>query len=334
MRVYCLSSGNAPSFFYNMKRFVLPALLAIAAILACNNESKLAEPSVFKVSPRSANAEDGFAHTLTVKVTCDVAFKYSLEDGSWITIEAGDKDAKNVTALSLQLATNDGDAARSDVLTLKAGTKALTVEISQKTASSALPLSQVSLKYIFPSTVSFTFPEDWTLSCKDSWLEAEPASGKADATARVELRANEFNLTDAARNTELIISLGSAEIALPVTQESSLPSGAFAEKVYGLYNFDGLGGNIVYDAVRHQTNLVKRPEESLFRLVNPGDYKMLEIGGLPATYENSAQAHIVMYQNWSDKLNFRIERDAWVLKIDGAYAWLIDSDLRGYVVKK
>ena len=58
-----------------MKRFVLPAILAIAAILACNNESKLAEPGVFKVTPRSANAEDGFAHTLTVNVTCDVALK-------------------------------------------------------------------------------------------------------------------------------------------------------------------------------------------------------------------------------------------------------------------
>ena len=317
-----------------MKRFVLPAVLAIAAILACNNENKIAEPGVFKVSPRSANAEDGFAHTLTVNVTCDVAFKYSLEDGSWITIEAGEKDAKNVTALSLQLAANNGDAVRSDVLTLKAGSKALTFEISQKAASSALPVSQVSLKYIFPSTVAFNFPENWTLSCKDAWLEAEPSSGKADATVRVELRANELNLTDAVRNTELIISLGSAEIALPVAQESSLPTGAFAEKVYGLYNYDGLGGNIVYNAVQHQTNLVKRSGESLFRLVNPKGYKMIEIGGLPSTYEVSGQAHLTMYQNWSDKVNFRIERDAWVLKTDGSYAWLIDSELCGYVVKK
>ncbi|MCR5561022.1 MAG: hypothetical protein K6F58_04300 [Bacteroidales bacterium] len=317
-----------------MKRFLLLSALALAAFVSCKTENKLAEPGVFKVTPRSANAESGFAHALSVNVTCDVDFKYSLKDGSWITIEAGAKNAKNVTELSLNLAANDGDAVRSDILTLQAGSQKLTVEIGQKTMASALPSSQISLKYVFPTTLALNFPQDWTLSSKDSWVAFEPSEGAAGANVRVAVKATELNLAESSRSSELTISFDGSSIAVPVIQESSLPTGAFAEKAYGLYNFGGLGGNVVYDPLKHQTNLVKRSEESLFRLVWPSNGKMVEIGGLPLAYEPSGQVHLVIYQNWNESVAFWTEKDAWVLKAEDSYAWLIDSDLCGYVVKK
>lgn len=309
--------------------------MAALALPACKKvEEKQTEPSVFKVTPKSADAESGFAHSLSVKVTCDLAFEYSLEDGSWISIEAGEKDSRNVTTLVLQLGLNDGESSRKDVLTVTSGSKKISVNITQNTLSSGLPVQEIGLRYIFPQEITLQFPVDWTLSCDAPWLEFEPAKGTMNIITKVTFKAREFNFTSDPRRADLLISFPGTSITVPAVQESSLPSGVFAEKAYGLYNYDGAGSSVVYDKAAHQTNLVKRADESLFRLVAPAEAKMYEISGLPLEYAPADSLHLTIYQNWLPSLSFRSEKDVWVVRTEDSFAWLIDRDECGYIVKK
>ncbi len=318
-----------------MKKFLVLLTLAALALPACKKANeKATEPSVFNVYPKSATSENGFAHKLTIKVTCDVAFEYGLEDGSWITISAGEKDSKNVTPLDLQLSLNDGTAPRKDVLTVSAGSKKMTINITQNTVASGVSVNEIRLKYIFPQDVVLQFPSAWTLSCDASWLEFDPKSGSPDMLTNVSFKATEFNFADEARNAELTISFEGASVKLPVIQESSLPAGDFAQKSYGLYNYNGAGASVVYNPLEHQTNLVKKADESIFRLVSPVGTKMYEISGLPVSYTPADSLHITIYQNWITSMDFRSEKDVWVLKAEDSFVWLIDAEDHGYVVKK
>lgn len=309
--------------------------MAALALPACKKvEEKQTEPSVFKVTPKSADAESGFAHSLSVKVTCDLAFEYSLEDGSWISIEAGEKDSRNVTTLVLQLGLNDGESSRKDVLTVTSGSKKISVNITQNTLSSGLPVQEIGLRYIFPQEITLQFPVDWTLSCDAPWLEFEPAKGTMNIITNVTFKAKEFNFAGEARSANLVINFEGTSVTVPVVQESSLPSGAFAEKLYGLYNYDGAGANVVYNPLTHQTNLVKRADGSLFRLVAPAEAKMYEISGLPLEYAPADSLHLTIYQNWLGAMAFRSEKDVWVVQTEDSFAWLVDADDHGYVVKK
>lgn len=318
-----------------MKRFLVLLALALVAFAACKKANeKATEPSVFKVTPKSADSENGFAHSLTVKVTCDIAFEYALEDGSWITINARDKDSRNVTALELQMSVNDGPSDRKDVLTVSSGSKKISVNITQKTVASGVSVDEIRLKHIFPKAVSFQFPVNWTLSSDAPWLEFSPAAGSMNSITPVSFKANEFNFTGESRSADLVLSFGETSVTIPVVQESSLPEGDFAQKVYGLYNYDGAGASVSYNPVAHQTNLVKRADGSLFRLVNPSEAKMYEIGGLPLSYAPADSLHIIIYQNWISSMAFRSEKDVWVLKTEDSFAWLIDAEDHGYIVKK
>ena len=318
-----------------MKRFLLLFAFASLTLPACKKaEEKATEPSVFKVFPKSVDSESGFAHSISVKVTCDIAFEYALEDGSWITINARDKDSRNTTTLILEMTLNDGEASRKDILTIASGSRKTNVNITQNPISSGLPVQEVRLKYIFPGQVTLQFPADWSLSSDASWLDFEPAQGSMNIITSVRLKANEFNFTGESRSARLLISFDGASIELPVVQESSLPSGAFAEKAYGLYNYDKAGSSVIYDPLAHQTNLVNRTDGSLFRLVHPAEARMYEISGLPVSYAPGDSLHLTIYQNWIRSMDFRSEKDAWVIRTEGSVVWLIDRDDRGYVVKK
>ena len=318
-----------------MKRFLVLLALALVAFAACKKaDEKAKEPSVFKVTPKSADSENGFAHSLTVKVTCDIAFEYALEDGSWITINARDKDSRNVTALELQMDVNDGTADRKDVLTVSSGSKKISVNITQKTVASGVSVDEIRLKHIFPKAVSFQFPADWTLSCDAPWLEFSPAAGSMNIITNVSFKAKEFNFTGESRSADLVLSFGETSVTIPVVQESSLPAGDFAQKVYGLYNYDGAGASVAYKPLEHQTNLVKKADGTILRLVSPSDAKMYEISGLPLSYAPADSLHITIYQNWIGSMDFRSEKDVWVLKAEDAFVWLIDAEDHGYIVKK
>lgn len=318
-----------------MKRFLVLLAFAVLAVSACKKaEEKAVEPAYFMVTPKSANSENGFPHSIDVKVTCDIAFEYALEDGSWITINPGEKDDKNVTVLELVLSVNDGDAPRKDVFTVKAGTKVFSLEITQKTVASSATVEDVRLKHIFPKKVMLQFPAAWSLSSDAAWLEFDPSEGAADALTTVSFKATEFNLTGSERTANLLISFESASLTIPVIQDDSTPSGDFAQKLPGLYHYDKSGSSIIYDPLAHQTNLVKKTDGSIFRLVNPGEEKMYEISGLPASYAIGDSLHLTIYQNWVTAMDFRTEKDVWVLKTEDSLAWLLDADEHGYVVNK
>lgn len=318
-----------------MKRFLLLLAFVALAVPACKKaEEKATEPTVFKVSPKGADSENGFAHSISVKVTCDIAFDYELEDGSWIGITAGEKDSRNITTLMLDLEMNAGDASRHDVLNIKSGSKKISVSITQNCIADGVKIQDLRLKYIFPQQTVLQFPVDWTLSSDASWLVFEPAQGSMNMITNVVFKAKEFNFTGGARTANLTINFGGTSITVPVVQEDSSPSGTFAEKVYGLYNYDGAGAALTYNPLSHQTNLVKKADGSIFRLVSPGEAKMYEISGLPVSYTPADSLHLTIYQNWLGSMAFRSEKDAWVLKTDGSFAWLIDKDEHGYVVKK
>lgn len=308
---------------------------AVLAVPACKKaEEKAVEPAYFMVTPKSANSENGFPHSIDVKVTCDIAFEYALEDGSWITINPGEKDDKNVTVLELLLSVNDGDAPRKDVFTVKAGTKVFSLEITQKTVASSATVEDIRLKYIFPKKVMLQFPAAWSLSSDAAWLEFDPSEGASDALTTVSFKAKEFNLTGSERTANLLISFESASLTIPVIQDDSTPSGDFAQKLPGLYHYDKSGSSIIYDPLAHQTNLVKKTDGSIFRLVNPGAEMMYEISGLPASYAIGDSLHLTIYQNWIKALDFRSEKDVWVLKTEDSLVWLLDADEHGYIVKK
>lgn len=318
-----------------MKRFLVLMALAVVAVSACKKaEEKAVEPAYFMVTPKSANSENGFPHSLIVKVTCDIAFKYVLEDGSWITIIPGEKDEKNVTPLELVLDVNDGEASRTDVFTVTAGSKKFTLSITQKTVASSAAVQEVRLKHIFPKKVMLQFPAAWSLSSDASWLEFSPSEGTAGTLTTVSFKANEFNLTGAERSANLLVSFESASLTIPVIQADSSPSGAFAEKLPGLYYYDKSGSSVIYDPLAHQTNLVKKADGSIFRLVSPAETRMYEISGLPASYAIGDSLHLTVYQNWIKAIDFRFEKDVWVLKTDGSFVWLLDAEDHGYVVKK
>lgn len=318
-----------------MKRFLLLLAFMALAVPACKKaEEKQTEPSVFKVTPKGADSENGFAHSISVKVTCDFDFEYALEDGSWITINAGDKDSRNTTTLVLDLELNAGNASRHDVLNITSGSKKISVSITQNPVSAGVPIQEIRLKHIFPRQTTLQFPVDWTLSSDASWLEFEPEGGTMNIITNVTFKAKEFNFAGKARSANLVINFEGTSVTVPVVQESSLPSGAFAEKLYGLYNYDGAGANVVYNPLTHQTNLVKRADGSLFRLVNPAEAKMYEIGGLPLSYAPADSLHLTIYQNWLGAMAFRSEKDVWVVQTEDSFAWLVDADDHGYVVKK
>lgn len=313
-------------------------LLAMAAALftACEpKEEKSAEPSVFKVSPTSAKSEHGFAHDLKVKVTCDISFEYSLDDGSWIEISPSERDESNVTVLTLSLSANDGESTRKDNLQIKAGSKLIQFEIGQVPVASSVSIDKVALEYIFPVQQIVQFPVNWTLSSDAQWLEFSPASGTENMITTLSFKAKDFNFTESDRAAEISFNFeGGNSISVPVIQASSLPSGDFAEGGLGIFNYDGKGASLVYDALQHQTNLVRKADGTVFRVIAPAIGKMFEISGLPKSFAPADSLHLEIYHNWMPHIDFILEKDAWVLKTDDTAAWLIDKDKCGYVVKK
>lgn len=325
--------GKCTLFFYFMKRFLLLVLAAVLAVTACQKKEKVAEPSVFRVSPKSAMNESGFAHELQIMVTCDVQFSHTLDDGSWIEISSSGRNASNLTTLSLMLSMNDSPSERRETLHIQAGSQKTEVEIVQKPLSKAVSVNEVRLQYVFPESLTFNFPEDWTLSSDDSWIRLGTTSGKAGKRTQVEIRSAEMNLTDRARTGQIKIAFQDGAVFLPVIQESSLPSGSFAESVYGIYNYNGIGASITYEPLSAQTNIARHSSGNIFRIVDPMEGKFIEIGGLSSSTAVSDSTRLVIYQNWTDDLAFRSEKDAWVLKAENGFVWLIDPDKTGYIIK-
>lgn len=312
------------------------ALAAAIAFFSCKGPEPVLEPAVFKLNPSGAMAESGFAHELEVSLYCDVDFRAEMSGGTWTRIVsqmAG--TATNVSQITIALETNGTGKPRGDTLEVSAGTKTLRMPIVQRPASESVSSTDVVLEYTRPSTVTVNLPSDWSLDMGSSaWLEYAPASGRANTPATITFKAKSLNFESSGRVAKGRLDTSGQTLDFTVTQNPSAPEGAFAESVYGIYNYDGNGANLVYDPFRHQTNLVKGPSGNIFRLVDPAGNTFYEISDLPAQFAPSDSITFTMYQNWIPSLGYKTEVGAWVLKAEGSHVWLVGGNDIGFVIKR
>ena len=320
-----------------MKRCkLIPGLLLLAALVTGGCQKENPEPSVFTVSPAASMAEDGYAHDMEIKVTCDKPFKTELSLGadSWVKIASSTKGEKNVTILKLSMGTNDEGSSRKETLTLTAGSKTLLVRLAQRNFNPSISEREITLTYLRPYEVKMTLPTDWTISVPgNSWFTVSPQSGKANTETTLTFKAFKLNDSDSQRSSACTVRLPQADVDINVLQDPCV-SGDFASKVYGIYNYDGKGTNLTFDELLHQTNLLKAPASETFRMIWPARGRHFSVAGIttPVTPADSVKLKVAQY--WLDSIDEEYELDALVLKTEGDFAWIIDSEGRGYVIKK
>ncbi|MBQ9889334.1 MAG: BACON domain-containing protein [Bacteroidales bacterium] len=320
-----------------MKRCkLIPGLLLLAALVTGGCQKENPEPSVFTVSPAASMAEDGYAHDMEIKVTCDKPFKTELSLGaeSWVKIASSTKGEKNVTILKLSMGTNDEGSSRKETLTLTAGSKTLLVRLAQRNFNPNISEREITLTYLRPYEVKMTLQTDWTISApSNSWFTVSPLSGKANTETTLTFKAKKLNDSDTQRSAACTVRMPQANADINVLQDPVV-TGDFASTVFGVYNYDGKGTNLTYDELLHQTSLIKKSDSESFNLVWPARSRYFSISGVktPVTPADSIKLQVSQY--WLDQLEEEYELDALVLKTDGNFAWIIDSEGRGYVIKK
>ena len=131
---------------------------------------------------------DYLTHPVTVNVTSFGAWSVSQRD-VWITPDVS-KGANGATAVTLTIADNTGNAARTGTITfyndLTGNIAVVTVNQAGKPASISIAPSRVSgpkagRDYIVPAVA--TSENDWTMSSAPSWVSITPTSGEAGQTA-------------------------------------------------------------------------------------------------------------------------------------------------------
>ena len=318
-----------------MKNLLRLVLLGALILLpgACKKEPL--KPNVFTVSPSSAAQEHGYTHSLKLKVYCDISFKLSLSDDTWVKIAGKTAGENNLTEVELELATNEGAEDRSSTLTISAGIEKKTFEITQRPLSAALARTEIVLTGKNPEYLEVKLPAAWQIQMESApWLKVTGNAGYADKLIVVTFEASELNFEESERVAEGNIIIGDARIPLKVRQGTSLPEGDFAEEVYGIYNYDGKGTNLAFEELSHQTNLLKSPSELIFRLIDPSEKKFYELSELPLEFEQGQRIHFVMYQNWLDNYGFRTDVNADVIRTKDDFVWLMDDNQVGFVIKK
>lgn len=138
-------------------------------------------------SPSTLNV-DYLTHPVTVNVTSFGAWSVSQRD-TWITPNAS-TGANGTTAVTLTIADNAGNAARTGTITfyneLTGNIVVVTVNQAGKPASISIAPSRVSGpkaggNQIVPAVA--TSENDWTMSSAPSWVSVTPTSGEAGQTA-------------------------------------------------------------------------------------------------------------------------------------------------------
>lgn len=321
-----------------MKHSYRLALLLLLLFLAPACEKKPKEPSrpnVFRLNPSSATSENGFQHSIEMKVFCDIKFKLSLSDESWIRIGEQTAGENYATSVSLAMDTNNGSESRSSTLTITAGTMEKTFKITQLPLSASLTQTEIRLEYTKPTSITINLPSDWKINMEAAdWLSIDVTEGSANLPTMVTFKANELNFSESEKVCNGNINIGNEKIALKVIHESSTPKGSFAEPVYGIYNYDGAGANLSYSELTQQTNLLKYPSELIFRLINPGESKFIEFAELPLEFTTGQEVNMCMYQNWMSEFGYKTTFVTSVLKVEEHAVWLIDQNNVGFVIKK
>lgn len=319
-----------------MKYFVrliisLPVLLLLPA---CSPREEDPTPSVLSVSPASCAKEAGVAHTLVFRVSCDKAFKASL-DASWASIESQTEGAGDVTTLTVSITANEGEGPRTCKLLLESGKKSAEASITQLPAKDLLDISLIELFDILPFKVTLKLPESWTLTCLDEdgraadWYSASITSGGKNEIKVIQFTAFSLNTGSEVRTGKVEINIGGVKIYIPVSQPVTETIGADL----GVFNYDHAGAEIKYDALRHQVSLLRGAGSDSFRITEPERAVFILLEGLPKKYTDGEKLSFDFVQNWVPSLGFSRTVNAEVVRQDDQFVWLLDGDV-WYVVKK
>lgn len=320
----------------HLMRFFRYAVFALALFLAdaCSPKEENLNPSVLSVTPVSLAKESGLAHTVVFKVTCDKAFKASL-DASWASVlsqVAGDND---VTSVTVSLEANESDDKRSCTLTIESGNKKAEAGIVQLSARDLLNVPAVELLDLQPSKVTVKLPEDWTLRCLDEggnaadWYSASIQSGTKNEIKSIEFRALSLNTGEAVRSGKVEFSIGGVRLYVPVSQDVTSILGTDI----GIFNYDHAGADICYDPLAHQVSVFRGASSDSFRITDPEGGVFIMLDGLPKIYTVGETLHFELVQNWNPSLGFTKTVSAEVIRQDDGRVWLLDGDV-SYVVKK
>lgn len=312
----------------------LSVLLAVILASACSKKEPNPNPSVLSVTPASCAKESGVSHSITFRVTCDKAFKASV-DAAWASVTGQTEGNNNVTSVTVTLQPNEGDDSRTCKITFASGNKTAEASITQLSAKELVSFSEIELLEMFPVSVTIKLPESWTLRCLDedgseaSWYSANVASGIKNSPKTVQFVASSLNAGDSVRKGKVEISVGGIDIYIPVTQAVTEMLGADL----GVFNYDRAGSEIKYDPLRHQVAVLRGAASDSFRIVDPSGNRFIMLEGLPKTYVNGESVSFEFVQNWTPKLDFTEMITAVVTRQDDEFVWLLDGDV-SYVVKK
>jgi len=106
--------------------------LGLFLLIACAQQKEEAkEPSVLKFAPSALNDESWQAHSVGVKLVCDLDAEVSLQEADWVEIISKEVTGNGQTTITLQMEANEGDESRSGVLSAKCGSSTIECKISQ-----------------------------------------------------------------------------------------------------------------------------------------------------------------------------------------------------------
>lgn len=324
----------------------LPLLVLGFAIALCvqacgENEEKAGEAKVsLAVTPAAAKNEIAFGHDVVFEVQASGEVKAEIANVSWAQVSVGQSE-NNITPVTVSLDANDDPQPRSCNLTVSAGGKTVTVPIGQSVLSSMIGSgSDVSIIGHSDAVLTFKLSKDWTVSLLTTralpdWLTVEPAEGKGGERVDLHFHPDFFNLATESREAYARVSIEDGSFFyFHITQDSSLPEAGFLEKTsYGYYNYDGAGASVEFDALAHQSAVIRNSEETIFRLIWPAKERFFDFNGVPADVAEKDVFDLNLFYSWTSSAGIEEDHTVGVVKITPELIYALDDEKRGYIFK-
>lgn len=330
-----------------MKKILFLSALALSVILlvpACagSEENGSEEKVPFGISPDSAKNEPAYGHEIVFEVQASGEVQAVIADTPWASVEVGAADAEGKTAVTVSLDANDGSMSRKCTLSVTAGKNKADVPIVQQTLSSLIGYgSEVAISGNKDAIVTFKLSKGWSLTLSDtrgsapSWLDAEPKSGVGGERADIHFHPDFYNIGAESREAYARIEIdGGGFFFFHISQAPALPSQDFLDKTaYGYYNYDGAGAAVEFDALAHQTSVIRSGGTTSFRLIWPAKEKFMDFIGLPGHMAEKDEFTLKMFHSWITSSGKEEEYTVGVVKVTSDLVYAIDNDKHGFIFK-
>ena len=204
---------------YFWKAFLL--LLPLCAAVSCDvlGEMLQTDPTVFEASmtEQQLNASQT---EVTAKVICDVRWTAKLEDSSWGSVSQTLVTDDKSGIVVIDLGFNEGKEKRSNVLTITAGTKTMSLSFDQEGTASLITPAALQLRGTEASSLAFMPGVDWKLATESEWIALpERTSGLAGVDASLSISAKEEFIDLGTRTGSVVFTFdGKYQVSVPVTQ--------------------------------------------------------------------------------------------------------------------